>query len=115
MAIDNELKQNLKRSETWIRLFYIILFAAIYAVAEVVLVAVVVIQFGFVLITGRRNRQLLDFGGSLSRFMYLVMLYVTFRRDDRPFPFDDWPAPEEGAVYQTGDPGDDRAETVSEK
>ena len=90
--MDNELKQNLTRSETWIRVLYVILFAVIYMVAEVVLIAVVVVQFGFVLITGKRNENLLRFGGSLSRYMYDVLLYFTFRSDDRPFPFDDWPA-----------------------
>jgi hypothetical protein len=82
----------LTRSETWIRVLYVILFSAIYTVAEVVLVAVVVIQFGFVLISGKRNQNLLQFGGRLSRYMYDVLLYFTFRSDKEPFPFDDWPA-----------------------
>ncbi|MDH3514594.1 MAG: DUF4389 domain-containing protein [Gammaproteobacteria bacterium] len=67
--MENGLKKNLTRSQTWIRVFYVILFAVIYMVAEVVLVAVVVIQFGFVLITGKRNQNLLQFGGRLSRYM----------------------------------------------
>jgi len=67
--LENGLKKNLTRSQTWIRVFYVILFAVIYMVAEVVLVAVVVIQFGFVLITGKRNQNLLQFGGRLSRYM----------------------------------------------
>ncbi len=90
--MENGLKSNLTRSETWIRVLYVILFAVIYMVAEVVLVAVVVIQFGFVLITGKRNPNLLQFGGSLSRYLYDVLLYFTFRSDKEPFPFDDWPA-----------------------
>ncbi len=90
--MENGLKSNLTRSETWIRVLYVILFAVIYMVAEVVLVAVVVIQFGFVLITGKRNPNLLQFGGRLSRYMYDVLLYFTFRSDKEPFPFDDWPA-----------------------
>ncbi len=90
--LDNGLKQNLTRLETWIRVLYVILFAVIYMVAEIVLVAVVVVQFGFVLISGKRNQNLLQFGGRLSRYMYDVLLYFTFRSDNEPFPFDDWPA-----------------------
>ncbi len=88
----NDLKQNLTRSETWLRLLYVILFAAIYTVSEFVLAAVVIVQFGFVLIAGKRNDNLLQFGGRLSRYMYDLLLYFTFRTDNRPFPFDDWPA-----------------------
>ncbi len=90
--MENGLKKNLTRSGTWIRVLYVILYAVIYMVAEVVLVAVVVVQFGFVLISGKRNDNLLQFGGSLSRYMYDVLLYFTFRTDNTPFPFDEWPA-----------------------
>ena len=93
--MSNDLKQNLTRAETWVRMLYAILFAAIYTVAEIVLVAVVLVQFGFVLISGRRNPNLLQFGGRLSRYMYDVLLYFTFRSDNEPFPFDDWPAADE--------------------
>jgi hypothetical protein len=90
-AMNEELKQNLTRSGTWQRLLYVILFAVIYTVADIVLATVFVVQFGFVLITGRRNRNLLDFGASLSRFMYDVLRYFTFNSDDAPFPFQPWP------------------------
>jgi hypothetical protein len=55
-------------------------------------VAVVVIQFGFVLITGDRNQKLLDFGASLSKFIYQILQFVTFNSEDKPFPFSDWPS-----------------------
>ncbi|MDH3692002.1 MAG: DUF4389 domain-containing protein [Gammaproteobacteria bacterium] len=85
------MKQNLRRRDSWVRLFFIVLFALIYSVAEVVLFAVVVVQFGFVLISGERNQKLLRFGADLSRFVYDILRYVTFNSDDRPFPFSDWP------------------------
>lgn len=93
IEMNEVLKQNLTRSETWLRVLYVILFALIYTVAEIVLAAVVVVQFGFVLITGQRNPNLLEFGASLSRFMYDVLRYFTFLSDDRPFPFQPWPGP----------------------
>ena len=89
--MSNQLMQNLSRFETWQRLLYIILFGFIYSAAEIVLVAVVAVQFGFVLITGNRNQNLLDFGAALSRFLYDVLLYFTFKSDRKPFPFDTWP------------------------
>lgn len=96
----DNLKKNLSRGETWIRLLYVLLFIAIYSVGEVVLAAVVTLQFGFVLLTGERNENLLRFGGSVSRFIYEVLLYFTFRSDDKPFPFGAWPAAGEPAGEQ---------------
>ena len=87
----DELKNNLTRGQTWQRLLFIVLFAFIYTVAEVVIAAVVIVQFGFELIAGRRNQNLLDLGASLSRYAYEVLLYVTYNSDRRPFPFSDWP------------------------
>jgi len=92
IEMNSGLKQNLSRSETWQRLLYIILFVVIYSVAEIVVVAVVAVQFGFVLITGNRNENLLDFGAALSQFLYDVLLYFTFKSDRKPYPFDAWPA-----------------------
>ena len=87
----DELKQNIRRGATWERLLYVILFAFIYSVAEAVLAAVVVVQFGFVLVTAKPNEYLLRFGGTLSRFLYDVLRYFTFTSDDKPFPFAAWP------------------------
>ncbi len=89
--MSNQLKKNLSRFETWQRLLYIVLFVFVYSVAELVVVAVVAVQFGFVLITGNCNQNLLDFGAALSRFLYDVLLYFTFKSDRKPFPFDAWP------------------------
>ena len=64
----------------------------IYSAAEVILVAVVVIQFGFVLISSDRNKKLLEFGASLGKFIYQILQFVTFNTEEKPFPFADWPA-----------------------
>ena len=80
------------RRPHWIRLLYVGLFAIIYWVAEVVLVAIVVIQFGFVLISGERNDKLLQLGAGVSKFIYQILRFVTFNTDSKPFPFSDWPA-----------------------
>ncbi len=82
------------RRETGFRLLFVILFAFIYSAAEVVLGVVVVIQFGFVLITRNRNQKLLNFGATLSKFIYQILQFVTFNTEHKPFPFADWPAPD---------------------
>lgn len=90
-----EVKRNIRRGNIWIRGFYMLIFAVIYGLADIVLVAVAVFQFGFVLLTTQRNLPLLKFGASLSRFLYEVLLFITFNSERKPFPFSDWPAPNE--------------------
>ena len=89
--MSSELKENVSNTNTWGRALFMILFGIIYSVAEVVLVAVVVIQFLFVLFTNEKNERLLGFGKELSTFIYQVFLYLTFNTEEKPFPFADWP------------------------
>lgn len=86
-----ELKQRLTAGDTWLRGFYIVLFAVIYSLAELLVLAVVVFQFLATLIRGERNARLLEFGRDLSTFMYQILRYVTFNSDVRPYPFGEWP------------------------
>ncbi len=89
--MEKSTKNNLTDSKTWIRLVYMILFAVAFNVAEVVLVAVVIIQFLFQLFTGRAIEQLRTLGGSLGAYASEIIAFLTFHSDDRPFPFGRWP------------------------
>lgn len=85
------LKENVSNTSTWGRALFMILFGIIYSIAEVVISAVVVIQFLFVLFSAEKNQRLLGFGKELSTFVYQVFLYLTFNSEEKPFPFADWP------------------------
>lgn len=89
--MSSELKENLTNTSTWGRALFMILFGIIYSVAEVVLTAVIVIQFLFVLFSGEKNDRLLHFGKEVSLFIYQVFLFLTFNSEEKPFPFADWP------------------------
>jgi hypothetical protein len=91
MALDPQLKENVTARTTWIRGLFILLFAAIYSVAEILIVAVVVFQFLSTLLTARNNTQLLRLGRSLAEFIKQVLLFVTYNTEDKPFPFGPWP------------------------
>jgi hypothetical protein len=92
--MDPELKNNLSKKQTWIRGLYMVLFAVIFSITEVVIGAVVVLQFLFTLITGQTNPRLLQFGQSLSLYVYQVMRFQTFNQEELPFPFSEWPSPD---------------------
>ncbi|HYW92456.1 MAG TPA: DUF4389 domain-containing protein [Gammaproteobacteria bacterium] len=90
----DDIREHIRNRAAWLRLFYIVLFAVILYVASAVLAVAVIIQFGFVLLTGRSNGNLARFGRTLARFIADVVLYMTFNTDDRPFPFSEWPTAE---------------------
>jgi len=73
------------------RLLYMLLFIICYNIAEIVVVAVVIFQFLHLLIFRERNENLLKFGAELSRYIYLVLQFLSFNSDDKPFPVGDWP------------------------
>ena len=102
--MDQSLKRHLTRRETWLRGLFIILFAVIYGIAEVVLWAVVLFQFLATLFTGERNPRLLRFGAQLCAFLYQVLMFVTFNRDRRPWPFDPWPGADSPALPEAREP-----------
>ena len=88
-----QIEKNLKRRSTWLRLVFMIVFIAIYAVTRIVFGAVVVFQFLWVLFTSETNKNLTEFGQSLATYTYQIMRYLSFNTDDKAFPFDGtWPS-----------------------
>lgn len=90
--MDPELKNNLRKRTTWLRGLYMLLYILIFHVAEFVVGVVVVLQFLFTLVSGQTNIHLLQFGQSLSQYVFLILRFLTFNSEDMPFPFADWPA-----------------------
>jgi hypothetical protein len=88
---DSALKHNLTNRSTWLRGLYMLLFALIYKVAEIVLFAVALFQFGSRLFTGETHERVRVFGESLSIFNLQVWLFLTFNSEILPFPFGPWP------------------------
>jgi hypothetical protein len=88
-----QIKRNLKRSSTWVRLLFMLVFLAIYMITRIVFGAVVVFQFLWVLFTAETNKPLTELGQSLATYTYQIMRYLSFNSEDKPFPFSaDWPS-----------------------
>lgn len=87
------LADHLQSRSTWLRLFFMLVVVLLYAVSRVVVTAVVVLQFFWMLFTGATNKQLERFGQSLATYTYQIIRYLTYNTEERPFPFDaDWPS-----------------------
>ncbi len=90
--MDNEqLKSNLTSSKHWLRLIFMLLFAAVLQLASLVMWVLVAAQFLFSLISGEDNSQLRRFGASLSAYIFDVLKFLTYNSEEKPFPFADWP------------------------
>ena len=70
-----------------------LLFAVLYGVAEIVLAAVAIFQFGAALITGKPNDNATRFGNSLGQYIFQITQFVTFNTEVKPFPLSGWPEP----------------------
>lgn len=97
MSEKKGILDNLMNGQTWLRGIFMLLFALIYSVTEVVVFVVVVLQFLFVLFNGHQNTRLREFGDGLSIFVYQIMSYWTYNAEERPFPFSPWPDGENAA------------------
>ena len=89
----NDLEKNIKEKSTWLRLVFMLLLGLAWSIAVVVLTAVVVLNFLYVLIGGETNARLTRFGHQLGTYLYRIVEFQTFNSEVRPFPFDEeWPA-----------------------
>ncbi len=92
---ENGNSTNLGNFDTWIRLFFMVLFGLLLYVAWLVIVVIAVLQFALVLMTTNDNENLRGLGQGLSKWCLQVYLFLTFNSEQKPFPFDDWPTVED--------------------
>jgi hypothetical protein len=84
-----------RNAETFSRIFYTVLFCLIGWMTLWVFTFVVLIQFGFLLITGQVNKNLKGFNKEIGLFLYDMIKYLSFQTNVKPFPFRDWPYDED--------------------
>ena len=87
-----ETRKSITARSTWLRGFFMLLFAVAYGIAELLLFVTAVFQFLCLLVTGKTVERLVIFGENLGRYFYQIVRYLTFNTEERPFPFSDWPA-----------------------
>ena len=100
----NELPPaTLDRKRIAIRLLYTILYVVVLEILKLIVQAVVVFQYIYLLVTRRTNEPVRRFGNKLAAYTYRVMRYATVAENALPFPFNDFPRevepPEDPAVF----------------
>jgi hypothetical protein len=96
---DGPLKETI-----WLRGLYMLLFTLLYSVAEFVLGAVVVVQFGYRVFNEQNQPRLLALGAAVASYIYQVMRFLSFNTEVKPYPFSEWP---EGEVLSPQDEAPD--------
>lgn len=78
-----------------LRVLWMVLFAIVWQVGELVLLGVVLVQLVLRLVNGRPQAGLMAFGDSLSQYLAQIGRFGCFNSDEKPWPFADWPTPRE--------------------
>ncbi|MFW7377774.1 MAG: DUF4389 domain-containing protein [Oligoflexus sp.] len=90
MMDQEELKENVSRSSTWLRGLYVLILALIFQVVELIILAIAVFQFLAALLSGSRFTSLDQFSQDLASYAKNIILYICYQTEDKPFPFRDW-------------------------
>ena len=77
-----------------VRLLYSLGFAVLAWLAFWMLLVLSTIQFFVILVTGRVNPELKSFNLSLLQYLWELFAFITFVRDDQPFPIGPFPRPQ---------------------
>ena len=89
--MDDQLKDNLTDKASWTRAIYLILFYVILKVVELIVGVIALVQFGLLLFTRSANDNLKESGETLAEYMKQIVMYLTVRTDEKPYPFAPWP------------------------
>ena len=89
----SDIKQSIESDAFWMRTLFIILFSVVYRILDVVVLFLVLVQWGFSLATGQVNPALSQFSAGLASYIGQIVQYITGNIETKPFPFTDWPTP----------------------
>lgn len=92
---NEQIKSNLTSSKHWLRLVFMLIFAAVLQLASICMWILVIVQFLFSLITGQDNSGLRKLGHELSIYIFDTLKFLTYASEEKPFPFADWPQVDE--------------------
>ncbi len=79
------------RGPVWRRGGIALIFLIAVEIGQLLMNVTAVLQFGWMLFTGRPNAFLREFGQSLSVWLRDASAFVTCASEERPFPWKAWP------------------------
>lgn len=74
-----------------LRVIFMVLMGLAFYLATTVLIAVALVQLLLSIASDAPNARLIHFGRALGRYLRQIADYLSFARDEAPFPFNEWP------------------------
>ena len=86
----NEIKkEELLKPSKWIRLLFMVVYSLIIEIIALPLILILIfLQFLFHLISGSPNNQIKNITNWLIDFLRETFEYLTYKTEQKPFPFD---------------------------
>ncbi|WP_175566921.1 DUF4389 domain-containing protein [Rhodovulum sp. ES.010] len=76
--------------EVWTRGLWMLVLLLLFSIAQALLWATAILQFGWLLFTGRKNPHITDFGTKLGNWMAITARYQAVAGEEKPFPWSEW-------------------------
>ena len=93
---NTDIPRRFRDIHNWTRLgLMLVYFLVVFEIALLLVGLSMLFQFFYRLIQGEDAERLQSFTQDLNAFIYSALQYVTFNTDEKPFPFCDWPAPDQ--------------------
>ena len=73
------------------RLFYAVGYGILAYFVLHVIFAIALVQFVLFAVNGRLNEELKGFGGNLVQYLFELVAFIVFARDEQPFPIGPFP------------------------
>lgn len=80
-----------KKRQLGLRVIFMVLMGLAFYLATSVLAALALVQLLLSIASDAPNERLRDFGRALGRYLRQIADYLSFARDEAPFPFSEWP------------------------
>lgn len=113
--MNDDVRNNLANTDNWIKALLILVYGLIFYVAIWVLGLIILINLVVLLVTGRRNENLADFGKQTADYLSQIMAFCTLNSEVHPFPFGEWPDADDDGGEASAPPAAPESEKTDSK
>ena len=90
---ENSNESPWKDPAIWGRVVFVVLFLLIFALIVGPLAIILgIVQAGFTIFTGEENPNLRGLAAALAEYVREILLFASWNREQRPFPFSEFPS-----------------------
>jgi len=76
--------------EIWARGAWMLVLLILFSIAQTLLLATAILQFGWMLFTKKSNPHITEFGTKLGNWMATNARYQAVASEEKPFPWTEW-------------------------